>query len=107
MDEKAVRVENFFLEFLKRSAPDFFLIFLFTLFGSVMEHPRNLNYSCVLYLLMLSIISFRLDPSGELFYESEIEAMKSNESTTMFIDFSHVMRYNDLLQRAISDEYLR
>lgn len=68
MDEKAVRVENIFLEFLK---------------------------------------SFRLDPSGELFYESEIEAMKSNESTTMFIDFSHVMRYNDLLQKAISDEYLR
>ncbi|KAJ9697355.1 hypothetical protein PVL29_009252 [Vitis rotundifolia] len=33
--------------------------------------------------------------------------MKSNESTTMFIDFSHVMRYNDLLQKAISDEYLR
>ncbi|XP_034689426.1 DNA replication licensing factor MCM6 [Vitis riparia] len=68
VDEKAVRVENIFLEFLK---------------------------------------SFRLDPSGELFYESEIEAMKSNESTTMFIDFSHVMRYNDLLQKAISDEYLR
>lgn len=57
--------------------------------------------------MSLSIISFRLDPSGELFYEAEIEAMKSNESTTMFIDFSHVMRYNDLLQKAIADEYLR
>ncbi|KAK9267447.1 hypothetical protein L1049_009873 [Liquidambar formosana] len=69
VDEKAVRVENIFLEFLK---------------------------------------SFRLNPnSGEAFYESEIEAMKSNESTTMFIDFSHVMSFNDVLQKAISDEYLR
>ncbi|XP_057510639.1 DNA replication licensing factor MCM6 isoform X2 [Actinidia eriantha] len=69
VDEKAVRVENIFLEFLK---------------------------------------SFRLDQnSREPFYESEIEAMRPNESNTMFIDFSHVMRFNDLLQKAISDEYLR
>ncbi|XP_058101042.1 DNA replication licensing factor MCM6 [Magnolia sinica] len=69
VDEKAVRVENIFLEFLK---------------------------------------SFKADPNSvEAFYESEIEAMKSKESTTMFIDFSHVMRFNDLLQKAISEEYLR
>ncbi|KAF8408553.1 hypothetical protein HHK36_004616 [Tetracentron sinense] len=69
IDEKAVRVENIFLEFLK---------------------------------------SFKLEPnSGEPFYESEIEAMKLKESTTMFIDFSHVMRFNDVLQKAISEEYLR
>ncbi|XP_043690097.1 DNA replication licensing factor MCM6 [Telopea speciosissima] len=69
VDEKAVRVENIFFEFLK---------------------------------------SFKLDPtSAEPFYESEIEAMKSKESTTMFIDFSHVMRFNNVLQKAISDEYLR
>ncbi|KAJ0770619.1 putative DNA helicase [Helianthus annuus] len=68
-DEKAAKVENIFLEFLK---------------------------------------SFRLDQnSRELFYESEIEAMRPNESNTMFIDFSHVMRFNDVLQKAISDEYLR
>ncbi|KAH9747056.1 DNA replication licensing factor MCM6 [Citrus sinensis] len=70
VDEKAVRVENIFLEFLK---------------------------------------SFRLDGNmgGESCYEAEIEAMRANESNTMFIDFSHVMRYNDLLQKAIADEYLR
>ncbi|XP_057971619.1 DNA replication licensing factor MCM6 [Malania oleifera] len=51
---------------------------------------------------------FRLDPnSGSPHYEAEIEAMKANESTTMFIDFSHVMRFSDDLQRAISEEYLR
>ncbi|KAI9079573.1 hypothetical protein K1719_038477 [Acacia pycnantha] len=32
--------------------------------------------------------------------------MRNNESNTMFIDFSHVILYNDL-QKAISDEYLR
>ncbi|KAL8151527.1 hypothetical protein V2J09_021335 [Rumex salicifolius] len=69
VDEKAVRVENIFLEFLR---------------------------------------NFRSDANApEPFYESEIEAMEENESTTMFVDFSHVMRYNDVLQKAISDEYLR
>ncbi|XP_004293790.1 PREDICTED: DNA replication licensing factor MCM6-like [Fragaria vesca subsp. vesca] len=68
VDEKAVRVENIFLDFLK---------------------------------------SFRLGGEGELYYEAEIEAMINNESTTMFIDFSHVMTFNNLLQKAISDEFLR
>ncbi|XP_044495392.1 DNA replication licensing factor MCM6 [Mangifera indica] len=66
VDEKAIRVENIFLDFLK---------------------------------------SFKLD--GEVYYEAEIEAMRANESTTMFIDFSHVMRFNDVLQKAIANEYLR
>nr|CAD1837144.1 unnamed protein product [Ananas comosus var. bracteatus] len=69
VDEKAVRVENIFLEFLKR---------------------------------------FKLDPNApEPLYEAEIEAMRSKESTTMYVDFSHVMRFNDVLQKAISEEYLR
>ncbi|KAL5997624.1 MCM DNA helicase complex subunit mcm6 [Asimina triloba] len=69
VDEKAVRVENIFLEFLK---------------------------------------SFKVDQNAvHPFYESEIEAMKEKESTTMYVDFSHVMRFNDLLQKAISEEYLR
>ncbi|KAI3944829.1 hypothetical protein MKW92_013269 [Papaver armeniacum] len=69
VDEKAVRVENIFLEFLK---------------------------------------SFKVDANAaEPYYVSEIEEMKAKESTTMFIDFSHVMRYNDILQTAISEEYLR
>eukprot|EP00257_Ricinus_communis_P023784 XP_015583859.1 DNA replication licensing factor MCM6 [Ricinus communis] len=54
--------------------------------------------------------SYRFDVKnsmGEDSYEAQIETMKVNESTTMFIDFSHVMRFNDLLQKAIADEYLR
>ncbi|XP_027361042.1 DNA replication licensing factor MCM6 isoform X1 [Abrus precatorius] len=68
VDEKAVRVENAFLEFLK---------------------------------------SFRSGHRSELHYEAEIEVMGANESNTMFIDFDHVIRFSDLLQQAISDEYLR
>ncbi|XP_050367808.1 DNA replication licensing factor MCM6 isoform X2 [Argentina anserina] len=68
VDEKAVRVENIFLDFLR---------------------------------------SFRLGGEGEVYYEAEIEAMINNESSTMFIDFSHVMAFNNLLQKAISDEFLR
>ena len=45
--------------------------------------------------------------SCEPFYESEIEAIRPNESNTMFIDLSHVMRFNDILQKAISNEFLR
>ncbi|TYH85820.1 hypothetical protein ES332_D02G295300v1 [Gossypium tomentosum] len=67
VDDKAIRVENIFLDFLKR-----------------------------------------LDPRmGESYYESEIQAMEANGSSTMYIDFSHVMLYNDILQKAIADEYLR
>ncbi|XP_051131592.1 DNA replication licensing factor MCM6 [Andrographis paniculata] len=65
VDDKAVRVENIFLEFLK---------------------------------------TYRDDNGG---YETEVEAMRPNESNTMFIDFSHVMRFNDVLQKAISEEFLR
>ncbi|KAI3465768.1 hypothetical protein Pfo_022439 [Paulownia fortunei] len=72
VDEKAVRVENIFLEFLKTFR--------------VAEDGRG-GY----------------DP----YYEAEVEAMRPNESNTMFIDFSHVMRFNDVLQKAISDEFIR
>ncbi|KAL1193593.1 DNA replication licensing factor MCM6 [Cardamine amara subsp. amara] len=52
--------------------------------------------------------SFRLDANKpELYYETEIEAIKGGESTMMYIDFSHVMGFNDALQKAIADEYLR
>ena len=33
--------------------------------------------------------------------------MMAGESNTMFIDFAHLMRSNDLLHVAIADEYLR
>lgn len=72
VDEKALQVENIFLQFLK---------------------------------------TFRLPEDGrggyEPYYEAEVEAMRVHESTTMFIDFSHVMRFNDVLQMAISDEFFR
>ncbi|XP_027942511.1 DNA replication licensing factor MCM6 isoform X1 [Vigna unguiculata] len=68
VDEKAVTVENAFLDFLK---------------------------------------SFKSSQRNELQYEAEIEVMRVNESNTMFIDFSHVVRFSDLLQQTISDEYLR
>ncbi|KAJ0262680.1 DNA replication licensing factor MCM6 [Hirschfeldia incana] len=52
--------------------------------------------------------SFRLDANKpELYYESEVEAIRGGESTMMYIDFSHVMGFNDALQTAIADEYLR
>lgn len=58
--------------------------------------------------LFLSFLQrFKLDPNGTPFYEQELDIMNSRESTTMFIDFSHVMRFNDLLQRLITTEYLR
>ncbi|KAK1693772.1 hypothetical protein QYE76_010469 [Lolium multiflorum] len=69
VDEKAARVENIFLEFLKRFK--------------------------------------ETEDAAEPFYDVEMEAMRSRESTTMYVDFAHVMRFNDVLQKAISEEYLR
>lgn len=61
-----------------------------------------------MHLIMIRVLRFKLDPnSPESLYEAEIEAMKAKESTTMFVDFSHVIRFNDVLQKAISEEYLR
>lgn len=57
---------------------------------------------------MICGLSFRLDANKpELYYEAEIEAIRGGESTMMYIDFSHVMGFNDALQNAIADEYLR
>lgn len=71
-------------------------------------------YLCVCVFLVLivkfvdGISSFRVgNNAAEPYYEAEIEAMRGSESSTMFIDFSHVMQFNNLLQKAISDEYLR
>ncbi|KAL4204918.1 hypothetical protein AMTRI_Chr01g134600 [Amborella trichopoda] len=58
-------------------------------------------------LFLQFLRSFKLDGQNEVFYESEIEVMKSKELTTMFVDFSHVMRFNDILQRNILEEYIR
>lgn len=72
VDEKAERVENIFLEFLKtfRSAED----------GRGGRDP---------------------------YYEAEVEEMRPNESSTMFINFEHVMAFNDVLQKAIASEFIR
>ncbi|EPS67005.1 hypothetical protein M569_07767 [Genlisea aurea] len=54
--------------------------------------------------------TFRLPGGGgsrEPYYEAEAEAMRPNESSTMFVDFSHVTLFNDVLQKAISEEFLR
>ena len=66
-------------------------------------------YICVFFVKICGWnFSFRVgNNAAEPYYEAEIEAMRGSESSTMFIDFSHVMQFNNLLQKAISDEYLR
>ena len=52
--------------------------------------------------------NFKLDQkSREPSYKSKIEAMRLSKSNTMFIDFSHVMQFNDVLQKVVSNKYLR
>eukprot|EP00250_Pteridium_aquilinum_P008956 c18338_g1_i1 orf=152-2668(+) len=46
-------------------------------------------------------------PGRAKVYETELEVMRSKESTTMFVDFNHVMLFDDALQAAISEEFLR
>ncbi|KAJ4765576.1 DNA helicase [Rhynchospora pubera] len=51
---------------------------------------------------------FKVDANApDAHYEAEVERMRLTESNTMFIDFSHVISFNDVLQRAIVEEYLR
>jgi len=99
VDEKAVRVENAFLDFLKRfDIPLHLLVFIFVIINLI---------SLIIVSFLFWINSFRSGQRNELYYESEIEVMRANESNTMFIDFEHVIRFSDVLQKAISDEYLR
>ncbi|MCO5597380.1 hypothetical protein L7F22_051456 [Adiantum nelumboides] len=46
-------------------------------------------------------------PGRTKVYETELEVMRSRESTTMFVDFNHVMLFDDALQAAISEDFLR
>jgi hypothetical protein len=41
---------------------------------------------------------YKEEGAVEPFYKMEMEVMRSWESTTMYIDFAHVMRFNDVLQ---------
>ncbi|MQL92941.1 hypothetical protein Taro_025561 [Colocasia esculenta] len=104
VDEKAVQVENIFLEFLRRYPP-------YRLLPSMLLECGNRWVACGFLFSWRGgrcFARFKIDQnSPEPFYESEIDAMKSKESTTVFVDFSHVMRFNDVLQKAISEEYLR
>ncbi|XP_024525254.1 DNA replication licensing factor MCM6 [Selaginella moellendorffii] len=47
------------------------------------------------------------DPDRVKKYEYELEVMLHKESSTMYVDFTHVMAHNDELQRSISEEFLR
>eukprot|EP01018_Ginkgo_biloba_P023737 Gb_23970 [translate_table: standard] len=77
-DQKAQWAENLFLEFLNTFSVD----------------------------MGTSAVSGELSGRQKM-YEAELEAMRARESTTLYIDFSHVMQFDDTLQQAISDEYLR
>ncbi|KAI5054282.1 hypothetical protein GOP47_0030825, partial [Adiantum capillus-veneris] len=45
-------------------------------------------------------------PGRAKVYETELEVMRSKESTTMFVDFNHVMLFDDALQAAIAEDFL-
>lgn len=64
---------------------------------------------CCCYCFCARWISFKeVANSPESYYEAEIENMKDPTiSTTMFIDFAHVSRFSGVLQKALSEEFLR
>jgi DNA replication licensing factor MCM6 len=107
VDEKAARVENIFLEFLKRWASRAAA----AASGSAICMSSSFRFCPSDWGGgdgVLGLCRFKeSDGAGEPFYEAEMEVMRSRESTTMYVDFAHVMRFNDVLQKAISEEYLR
>ena len=42
-----------------------------------------------------------------LVYHAAIEQMKLNESTTLLIDFTHILAYSEALAQTIQNEYYR
>ena len=55
----------------------------------------------------LTLIIRRFEQDGVLVYHAAIEQMKLNESTTLLIDFTHVLAYSEALAQAIQNEYYR
>ncbi|KZO90452.1 MCM-domain-containing protein [Calocera viscosa TUFC12733] len=47
------------------------------------------------------------DVEGEKYYISQIHNMKQNETSTLYVDFSHLLERDEVLARAISDQYYR
>ena len=46
-------------------------------------------------------------PQSELNYIEQVKAMRDYELTTLYVDFSHLLEREDVLARAISDQYYR
>lgn len=44
---------------------------------------------------------------NELVYVEQIKAMRDSEITTLYVDFTHLLDRDDVLARAISDQYYR
>ena len=44
---------------------------------------------------------------GSLIYVAQVEIMKDHELTTMYVDFSHILKHDDVLAQAIQTKYYR
>ncbi|EJU01264.1 MCM-domain-containing protein [Dacryopinax primogenitus] len=51
--------------------------------------------------------AFPPDVEGEKYYITQIHNMKQNETSTLYVDFSHLLERDEVLARAISDQYYR
>lgn len=52
--------------------------------------------------------SDEMDSQGRTgYYVEELDKMWDSHCTTLAIDFNHIMQFNDLLQKVISEQYLR
>lgn len=44
---------------------------------------------------------------SELIYIEQVKTMRDYELTTLYVDFSHLLERDEVLARAISDQYYR
>ena len=51
--------------------------------------------------------TIRPDRDENKFYVEQIKAMKEFELTTLYVDFSHLLEREEVLARAIQDQYYR
>ena len=47
------------------------------------------------------------DEDGDKYYISQIHGMKDNELTTLYVDFSHLLEREEVLARAVAEQYYR
>lgn len=69
--------------------------------------PSTSSQSSTMPTSQQSQDSFKLNSSKVIYYKRQLQGMKHDAISTLFVDYMHVMHHNELLANTIVDGYYR